>query len=97
MANIATIPRLSREYVLVPVTEAGGAVLTALPVALAFTDGAEPAEADWKTATWSGDGARVLVGPGGAVELAAATWSVWIRVTDTTEIPIRQAGLLVVQ
>jgi hypothetical protein len=70
-------------------------------VAMAFKQAdAEPAGGDWKTATWETDSttspptyyARCLVGPGGAVTLADGVWAVWVKVTDSPEIPVRKVG-----
>lgn len=71
------------------------------PVDMAFIDGdTAPAAPDWHEASWETDAttdpptyyARCLVGD--AVALAAETWTVWVRITDATETPVRRAGLL---
>lgn len=98
----------SLEYVRVPVRgTAAGAVVdpTGSTVALAFIRGAAaPSSGDWKSATWDTDigtvpttyRAQCLVGPGGAVTLAAGTYRVWVRVTDSAETPVKAAGHLTV-
>lgn len=103
---IAEISTASLEYVRVPVsaTASGAAVNpTSGTVQMAFIDGTSaPASGDWKTASWETDSgtepdtyyARCLVGTGGAVTLTAATYSVWVKVTDSPEVPVRRAGLL---
>jgi hypothetical protein len=103
-----TISSLSLEYVRVPVfaKEAGVVVNpTTDAVVMAFkSDGTEPVTNDWKASTWETDStttpatyyARCLVGTGGTVALTDGTYDVWVRVTDSPEIPVRKAGRLVV-
>lgn len=94
------ISSLSREYVRCPIsaTEAGVTVNPSVDtVVMAFTlDGAEPAAADWKAATWETAGttyyARCLVGPGGTVVLPDGVYTVWVKVTDNPEVPVLRAG-----
>lgn len=72
-------------------------------VEMAFmaTDG-EPTAPDWKSASWETDTgpnpdryyARCLVGPTGTVALVDGRYSVWVRVTDAPEVPIRRVGVL---
>lgn len=97
----ATLPALSREYVRVPVTVEGpeANALTSLPVQLSFkvNRADRPAESDWINGSWEPGTdpiARALVGPGTAAALAPGTYYVWIRVTGSTERPVRQAGQL---
>jgi hypothetical protein len=100
----ASIPVISREYVWVEVTASGddADLLTTLPVKFAFLEDetAEPADADWKDGSWSTTAstptAQCLVGPGGTVELPAATYNVWVLVDGATERPIRRTGLLAI-
>lgn len=93
------ISSASVEYVRVPISarEAGSAVdPTADTVTMAFTAGTTPTT--WIAATWETDTtttpttyyARTLVGPGNTV-LAAGTWTVWVKVTDSPEVPVLQA------
>lgn len=91
------ISSLSRQYVKVPVAaKLAGAVVnpTADVVTMAFpVHGSDPAT--WLAATWETDAtstpatylARCNVGPGGTVTLAAGTYDVWVKVTDSPEIP----------
>lgn len=102
-----SLSSLSKEYVRVGVAakEAGVAVNpTADVVQMAFVaPGAEPAGGDWQTASWETDQstepdsyfARCLVGPG-AVVLAEGTWAVWLKVTDSPEVPVREVGRLII-
>jgi hypothetical protein len=95
---------LTLEYVRVPVqaTENGMLVdISGDSVQMAFPlTGLAPIGVDWKGASWETDPtvtpnvyyARCLVGPGGAVVLAAGMYDVWLKVTDNPEVPIRKAG-----
>ena len=40
--------------------------------------------------------ARCLVGPGGAITLTPATYTVWVKITDSPEIPVINCGQLIV-
>lgn len=98
--------RLSTVYWKVPVagTVNGVAVdVSTDSVYLAlFTDNnAIPDTGDWKPASWettsSGYAARILVGPvGGAVDFSTVTVPVdvhvWVKVTDSPEVPVLYAG-----
>lgn len=100
------ISALSLEYVRVRVqaSEAGSAVNpTSDTVVMAFVaEGASPGASDWKTASWETDTtttpdtyyARCLVGPSGTVALTAAIYDVWVKVTDSPEVPALRAGNL---
>lgn len=92
------------KYVRVPMSaQKSGAAYdpTADTVTMAFIAGpAAPAGGDWKTASWDADAstypptyyAQCLVGPAGTVTLAAGTWTVWVKVTDSPEVPVERAG-----
>lgn len=96
----------SLEYVLVPVSLKESGLLidpTSDTVSLAFTaEGVAPVTGDWQTGTWETDAtttpdtysARCLVGPNGDVTLAVGVYDVWVRVTDSPEVPVRKAGNL---
>jgi hypothetical protein len=88
------IPASSTEYVRVPVT--GPVSLPGLVVEVAvITSAADPVTADWKSAAWSGGSAILLVGPGSAVPLTVGvSYSVWVRVTSSPEIPVMRSGSL---
>ena len=86
------IPGISREYLHVPVS--GGSLSTPVEIAL-VASGTTPATGDWTDAdAWDGTIAKLLIGPGGTVELAAGTYRVWVRVTATPEIPVIESGLV---
>lgn len=66
-------------------------------VQMAFpAQGVKPIAGDWKAASWETDAtatpsryfARCLVGPGGAVTLAAGIFDVWVKVTHSPELPV---------
>jgi hypothetical protein len=94
-----TISSLSTVYVCFPVaTQANGAAVdpTADVVEFAFlTTSANPTAPDWVTGSWEDLGgaylARCLVGPGAEV-LAAGTYYVWLKVTDSPEAPVEPLG-----
>lgn len=97
------LSHLSLEYVKVPVsvTINGAAYDPHLDVIqMAFpVRQIDPVAGDWKVASWEADGAggwlaRCLVGPGGAVTLAAGTYDVWLKIVDSPELPIRRVGLI---
>jgi len=100
------ISSLSKVYVHVPVRDAiDGADPTADTVEMAFTASGNPTSGDWKAATWHTDAsdparpvhyARCLVGPAGTVTLAPGTYRIWVRVTDTPEVPVLESSRLVV-
>lgn len=105
---VPQISAASLEYVRVPVRgTTDGAVVdpTGSTVEMAFLRGAAaPGDSDWKTASWDTDTgttpityrAQCLVGDGGAVELVAGTYRVWVRVTDSPEVPVKAAGHITV-
>jgi hypothetical protein len=103
-----TIRVTSLDYLQAQVSgrESGAAVNpTGNAVAMAFpTTNIAPAAgaSDWKAATWDTDStttpatyrAQCLVGPGGTVELAAGTYYMFVKVTDTPEAPILPCGVV---
>jgi hypothetical protein len=96
----------SLEYVRVRIDVTGddGSAInpTTDPVAMAFTLGADPVSGDWQDASWTTDStgtrpvyrARCLVGPGGTVLLTAGLYTVWVRITDSPEVPVLSSGYL---
>lgn len=95
---------LSTEYVKVPVSVlvngqyvdiSSDAVQMAFPVR-----GVDPITGDWKTAIWESVdsttyAACCLVGPvGGTIQLAKGAYDVWVKVTDSPEVPAKKAGFL---
>ena len=99
------ISSVSLEYVRVQVTalKSGSSVNpTGDVVQMAFTGvGVLPVSGDWKTASWETTPqnayyAKCLVGSGGAVTLAAGRYDIWVKVTDSPEVPVKLAGQLLV-
>lgn len=72
-------------------------VVMAFPVA-----GEDPVAGDWKSSIWSTDTtttpdtyeAICLVGPAGTIALAVGVYDVWVRVTDSPEVPAIRVGSL---
>ncbi len=107
MSNLALrISVQSTEYVRIPVSARSSGVWvnpTSDVVAMALPyRGVAPVSGDWKTASWETDStqspatyyARLLVGPGGTA-YQAGTYDVYVKVTDTPEIPVLLSGELV--
>jgi hypothetical protein len=99
MATVPSIPAVSTEYVHVPVTS--DVTLSGQAVEFAYLAALPPDDATtWTAAEWEGNAgttrsARSLIGPVSDYgELAAGTYTVWVRVTDETEIPVRPAGTI---
>lgn len=91
-----SIDRDSVEYVKVPVTTPAGVTITSQPVSIAVVaDTARPVTGDWKTATWNGNVAQTLVGPG-VLALTPGNYKVWVKVTDSPEVPVLSAGTITV-
>lgn len=87
------VPSVSLEYLHIPVTGATGAQPVELAVIDAGTE--EPAAGDWMPAdAWDGTTAKLLIGPGGTLELTDGTYRVWVRVTASPEVPVIRSGLL---
>lgn len=102
------ISHLSLQYVGIPVTATttSGAAYnpTSDTVQMAFMPQATqfPSSGDWKTATWGTDtsnllfpyAAYCLVGPGGTITLGLGSYYMYLKVTDSPEIPVLVAGIL---
>jgi hypothetical protein len=94
----------STEFLHVPVTTTvNGAPYdpTSDTVQMAFMATGVPASSDWHPSTWETVGsthnAICLIGPaGGGIPLAPGTYTVYVRVTDNPEIPVKQAGYLTI-
>ena len=91
----------SLEYIKVQVTAIKNGVAydpTGDTVTMAFTVSDVLTGVSWKTSSWETTSgkyyARCLVGTGGAAVLSAGTYIVWVRVTDSPEIPVKRAGTL---
>ncbi len=93
------LPWGSRDWLYVTVT-VEGATLDAQPVTVRLTPHGQP-PGGWVPAGWVGAPgptreARVLLGPGAALDPPPGTYLVAAQVTDTPEVPILPAGTLVV-
>jgi len=101
MSHLATM------YYLVPVTatKAGAAYNpTSDAVQFAFMPQATqvPGNSDWVTGSWDSDtssvlypyNAKCLVGPSGTTTLGIGTYYVYVKITDSPEIPVLLAGVL---
>jgi hypothetical protein len=54
-----------------------------------------PVEAEWRTASWDGTTARLLVGPDTDTALTAGDYKVWINIDPPgAEAIVRTAGIL---
>lgn len=97
MTTRITRNRASLEYLTVLVT--ADIELNGQPVDIAATDHHDqPGDDDWVEATWIGATgntrkAQILVDD---ADLSVGPWSVWVRVTDSPEIPVIRAGTLVI-
>lgn len=91
-----TITTHTIEYLFADVTVDGAAPDDSLDVAIALPAEGE-APADWITAVWDAGRARILVGTGGDIVLAAGRYDLWVKVTSSPEIPARKAGLVIVR
>lgn len=96
MAKTALIPVASVEYLHATVN--ASVVLSSQVVETVILTSGEPDDTTtWVTAEWVGSPAqsrdvRVLIGPGTDFDLAPGAYSLWIRVHDNPEIPVRNAG-----
>jgi hypothetical protein len=90
------ISATSTEYIHIAVTAPAGVDLITSPVRIAVVaHRADPADDEWHAATWDSGSARILVGPGGDIELAPADYRVWINVDPPgAENVVRKAGIL---
>lgn len=84
-----TISSLSTEYVKIPIVD-GPANLTTLTVQMAIVpQGQDPVSGDWKSASWVGASAAVLIGPATALPLTkGVTYGIWVKITSSPEIPV---------
>ena len=90
------IPASSTEYLHIPVTPPPGVDLTGAPVQIAVVaHQANPDGDEWHEATWVDGAARILIGPGTDIVLAAGGYRVWISVDPPgAENIVRQSGVL---
>ena len=104
MKKTFSINRNSKEYLPVQVSATkegvsfnptGDSVQIAIP-----KTNVQPVSGDWKSASWdSYDGeyfARILVGPGGDIVPLPGTYDIYVKVTDSPEVPALYAGKLII-
>jgi hypothetical protein len=101
------ISYLSEEPVTVPVSAVSNGTVynpTGDVVQFAFTVGYGSTPVTWATATWEANpvqgywyNAKCLVGAPSGTALASATYTVWVKITDISEVPVRQAGTITIQ
>ena len=101
-----TLSSLSTDYIQVPVrayVNRSAYDPTSDDVQIAFIAGnASPAGDDWNTAGWNTPvpsvyQAQILVGPANdGITLAPGTYTVWLKITDNPEVPVRAAGYLTI-
>jgi hypothetical protein len=101
-----SISRLSLQYLTVPVqaTKAGGAYNpTSDVVQFAFVDsnGSVPTSGMWVAGNWVTlpnysypYAAQCLIGPGGSTAPTTGTYTIWMQITDSPEVPVLIAGQL---
>lgn len=98
---------LSKEYLLVEVeVEVDGAAHDPTGDVVEFSFVVFATDDDpsvWASGEWETDPglpakyfARILIGPG-AVVVTDGKYHVWIRVTDSPEIPVRRVGVLTIE
>ncbi len=88
----------STAYIRVPISEATGGDPTGDPVTFAFPEpGTEPTifySGSWDTLAGV-HFARCLIGPvGGVVALVAGFYDIYVKITDSPEVPVLLSGLL---
>ena len=101
MSHLATM------YYLVPVAATKSGVIynpTGDTVQFAFmpTPTQVPMTADWVSGSWSTNSASVLypysaqclIGPSGTTTLGIGTYQVYVKITDSPEIPVQIVGQL---
>ena len=98
---------LSTQYYLVPVAASKSGVSynpTSDTVAFAFmpTPTQVPGSGDWVTGSWDTNtssvlypySAKCLIGPSGTTTLGIGTYAVYVRISDSPEIPVEIVGQL---
>lgn len=94
-----SVPSVSKEYIRASL--ASDVVLDGQTVEVAFLPaaGIPTSETSWLAAEWIGAAGttrfwRFLIGPGTLAPLAQGSYSVWSRITDATEQPVRKHDTL---
>lgn len=85
----ATVPATSIEYLYIPVVDGSAGIPAEIAVIASCN---EPAESDWKAATWDDGSYKVLIGPTTSLPLTAGTYTAWVRLDVAPEKAIRRSG-----
>ena len=102
---VQEIPVIATEYVIADVTElVGGLPLnpTTYTVQFAFTTGmSEPTSGQWHSGQWITSSppytAQILVGPqNGGLPLGVGTYTIWVQVLTSTQVPVTSIGILTI-
>ena len=104
----AIFSQLSTEYVVVPVNAMFDGVVVSPAtdeVEFSFTMGYGVRPTVWTAGVWDINpvqgiwyNAKCLIGPGaGGTALTAGTYTVWVKIIGSPEIPVRQSGTIVIQ
>lgn len=101
--------QLSTQYVFIPVSVTQGGISynpTGDAVQFAFmpTPTQVPGSPDWVSGSWTTASsnilypysAKCLVGPSGAITLGIGTYVMYLKITDSPEIPVLVAGYLAI-
>ena len=101
------INHLSTEYVLVPVAATkSGAIFNPTADTVQFAFMPQPTQvpqvSDWVSGSWdtvSGNpiypyNAKCLIGPSGVITLGIGTYIIYVKITDSPEVPVLVAGQL---
>ena len=99
------IALVSTEFLSADVSAMAGGIginPTTFPVDFAFTTaGAEPQSGDWHTGQWGSSNApyvaEILIGPAnGGLVVAKGTYTIWVKVVTSSQVPVISVGTLVI-
>ena len=101
------LSQLATEYVLIPVAAARSGLPynptgDVVQFAFAATPTYVPQSGDWVSGSWDTDttnviypySAKCLVGPSGTITLGIGTYVIYVKITDSPEVPVLIAGQL---
>ncbi|TMS00167.1 hypothetical protein [Nonomuraea basaltis] len=83
------VPASSKEFLHIPVADGSAGIPGEIAVIASCN---EPAESDWKTATWDSGNYKVLIGPATSLPLTVGTYTAWVRLTAAPEVIVRRSG-----
>lgn len=94
---MTSLPSISLEYVELPFVDNAGTVTPGTIELALVLPGLTPVEADWHPADWDSTVARLLIGDGGAVDIAAGTvYVLWLRFEAGAQRPARATGYVTI-